>query len=529
MGKERRMTKKRLEILTVVAIIVLQTVVYSCVASMKGYLHMDEAFSLGLANYDKLGIQDEADFYENWHTGDYYSDYLAVQDDDTFSLAQVYENQKNDVHPPLYYVLLRTVMEFDSPDVAMYSGVILNIVILAFETLLLYLVLRYLFRGATHYKKKAAVLTLVSMLTFSTMSSMLYIRMYATVSFLIMLTAYLHLRIKECDGKSLPLNIIVGAVALIGSLTHYYYLFFLVGIYLVTAIRFIIKKQYRPLIIYTSCMIGAGILSLLIFPHSIRHMFFGYRGEGFISKLLNVGKLFKGFKEYIDLTCVWIYHSSLTVLILYTVALRIYAFIRKIDVKIKERGNFLLVLVPMLVYFFFVSVASPYRDLRYIMPLSALLFAVPVFYSYELTEKVLGIKLSSVFVSALALCMVISPIVTEREPQELWSDHKAFVKSMENELNLPLLYFHRPENDRFLDDILIFTKLDNSYVTNDSSFDHDLIREIFKEQDTSGGVLIILSEDEDRVYAREQVKAALGKENSKLIKALNANYLYLIY
>jgi hypothetical protein len=258
-------------------------------------------------------------------------------------------------------------------------------------------------------------------------------------------------------------------------------------------------------------------------------MFFGYRGEGFISKLLNVGKLFKGFKEYIDLTCVWIYHSSLTVLILYTVALRIYAFIKKIDVKIKERGNFLLVLIPMLVYFFFVSVASPYRDLRSIMPLSALLFAVPVFYSYELTEKVLGIKLSSVFVSALALCMVISPIVTEREPQELWSDHKSLVKSMENELNLPLLCFHRPENDRFLDDILLFATVDNSYVTNDTSFDHDLIREIFKDQDTSGGVLIILSEDEDRIYAREQVKAALGKENSKLIKALNANYLYLIY
>ena len=39
---------------------------------------MDEAYSLGLASYDKIEIQDNADFYDTWHDNSYYEDYLAV-------------------------------------------------------------------------------------------------------------------------------------------------------------------------------------------------------------------------------------------------------------------------------------------------------------------------------------------------------------------------------------------------------------------------------------------------------------------
>ena len=68
---------------------------------------MDEAYSLGLASYHRTEIQENEDFYNTWHNKEYYEDYLEVDSDEQNDFSQVYENQKNDVHPPLYYLLLR--------------------------------------------------------------------------------------------------------------------------------------------------------------------------------------------------------------------------------------------------------------------------------------------------------------------------------------------------------------------------------------------------------------------------------------
>ena len=106
------MKNKRTKICIMVIILIVQTIIYVCVGMQKSYLHIDEAYSFGLTNYDKIEIQDNTDFFNTWHTKEYFEDYLAVQDDEKWDFTPVYENQKNDVHPPLYYLLLRIAMEF---------------------------------------------------------------------------------------------------------------------------------------------------------------------------------------------------------------------------------------------------------------------------------------------------------------------------------------------------------------------------------------------------------------------------------
>ena len=101
------MKDRKKEILIISIILVIQTIIFTIVGVNKEYIHMDEAYSLGLANYDKVEIQENEDFYNQWHNGEYYEDYLAVQEKDIGQYKQVYENQKNDVHPPIYYLLLR--------------------------------------------------------------------------------------------------------------------------------------------------------------------------------------------------------------------------------------------------------------------------------------------------------------------------------------------------------------------------------------------------------------------------------------
>ena len=57
----------------------------------------------GLASYNKTEIQNNSDFYNEWHKKEYYEDYLTVNENERFTFSQVYQNQKNDNHPPLYY------------------------------------------------------------------------------------------------------------------------------------------------------------------------------------------------------------------------------------------------------------------------------------------------------------------------------------------------------------------------------------------------------------------------------------------
>ena len=71
------MKDRKKEILIISIILVIQTIIFTIVGVNKEYIHMDEAYSLGLANYDKVEIQENEDFYNQWHNGEYYEDYLA--------------------------------------------------------------------------------------------------------------------------------------------------------------------------------------------------------------------------------------------------------------------------------------------------------------------------------------------------------------------------------------------------------------------------------------------------------------------
>ena len=138
--------KSKITIMLIIAI-VIQTIFFIIAGINKSYIHMDEAYSLGLASYDKVEIQENQDFYNTWHTKEYYEDYLTVNEDEKGNFAQVYENQKNDVHPPLYYLILRIAMGFNIGSYSKWPGIIVNIIIYIFITIFMYLILQKLLKS----------------------------------------------------------------------------------------------------------------------------------------------------------------------------------------------------------------------------------------------------------------------------------------------------------------------------------------------------------------------------------------------
>ena len=61
------MKDRKKEIIAIIIVLIIQTVIFVIAGANKSYIHMDEAYSLGLANYDKVEIQDNEDFYNKWH------------------------------------------------------------------------------------------------------------------------------------------------------------------------------------------------------------------------------------------------------------------------------------------------------------------------------------------------------------------------------------------------------------------------------------------------------------------------------
>ena len=79
---------------------VLFFLIMTATISMKKNYHIDEMLSYGLSN-NRGNIKMEIVDGEKYNPTVLYADYLTADENDRFSYDIVWENQENDVHPPL--------------------------------------------------------------------------------------------------------------------------------------------------------------------------------------------------------------------------------------------------------------------------------------------------------------------------------------------------------------------------------------------------------------------------------------------
>ncbi len=524
------MNSKKKEILIVTLFLIIQTILYVIGGMQKQYLHMDEAYSLGLASYERTEIQANEDFYDKWHTKEYYEDYLSVEDDEVGKYNQVYENQKNDVHPPLYYLILRFAMGFSLNHFSMWPGIIVNIIIYIFITLVMYLILQKLLEDEPKVKEKSIVLAFISSITMASLSTVFYIRMYGLATLNILITTLLHIKLLENkDGKKIKTLIFIGLSVIAGVITHYYYLFFLFMMYLIFAIKYIKKKEYKNLSSYTITMITSGIISLIIWPYSIKHMFFGYRGQGAMDNLTKIGQFFNNIIQYIFKINYYGFNNLLFALLIIFIMLLVYKKLNDNKEKMQKSKYSTIILLPILFYFIVVAIASPWIELRYIMPICGLAFIIVIYYLYKLLKSICKEKVSDIIISIILVFVLISPLIFRIEPETLYSDKKEIVRKLGNELNVPTIFFFNSSNNRFLDDILLFSTVNESYIAKDMDVNENNIKNIFENKDTSNGIVVFINAGQNNDDIIENVKRSFDFNNSEYLKRLNACDVYYCY
>ena len=523
------MKNRKIEIAVIAIILMLQTALYIFFGTQKAYLHMDESFSFGLSSYDKTEIENNADFFNNWHNSDYYADYLRVDEDEIFDYSPVLENQKNDVHPPFYYLLLRFFMGFFKGKISFWPGLILNIVISLFTTVFVYLISQKLLNGIKFVKEKSAFVALITAITLSTLSNVLFIRMYCLTSLLVLITIYLHFYIKDIQRLSPRHLFPLGVTIFFGALTHYYYFFFLAPLFLLCAGYFKRSDQYRNMLVYIATFVVAMWVYIKVFPSVFDHLFSTYRGEQVTSNLLDFSQLQNRIFDFMSL----LNKYGFNMLFFLVLGIIIYFQLRKKELSVSEtqqtKNGFLFVCLPAVIYFVIASVCSPFTEFRYIYPVMALLFISALCYLIRLLSDVAGEKTCNIISLVLGILMCVFPFLTEVTPEFLYKERVETVDFIKEKSNVPALYAFNGDNFWFIDDVYLFSQTDESYITKDIEINEENITKIFENKITSHGLIIYISDGLHNENILNTLSSAFEYKSIQHISRLNSCDVYYLY
>lgn len=297
-----------------------------------------------------------------WVSGEAYLHYVAASPENRFNYASVYYNQRGDVHPPLFYILLHTVCSFFVESFSKWYGLILNMIFMLLS-------MRMLFKLCNRlYDDKFLSTAVMALYGFSCgfMTTALFLRMYAMLTFFVLSSCYLHLAFADEEFEfTKRRRRQIAIITLLGFLTHYYFVIYAIGIAFVCCLWMIFKKKTSSLLRYICTLTTTAVIGLCVWPFAIKHVFFGYRGKGSFQALAQVEVYLIKIKLMIEQLFGpmlqgkwWIWVLAVAVLGMMTLICRR---------KNISWGRVALISIPAILYVLLVAQIVPFYTERYVM------------------------------------------------------------------------------------------------------------------------------------------------------------------
>lgn len=247
-----------------IVIILLQLIVITYFGIHKNWLFGDEQWTFNLANrYYEPFLGDASKYYSQWLTPDFWNSALAVQPEYAFNYKSVFYNQAQDVHPPLYYVIIHTICSIFPGVYSKWFAIIPNMIFFVIGQIVMFRI------GMTLFKKSeyALMTCLVYGFSWGIINNTVYVRMYELLSLWGLVSYYLHLRmLRDFNFKILLLTLLT---SLCGILTQYYFLVFQFFVSAGFAINLIVKKKYKQFTVYCMGYLCVLLSAVAIFPASV--------------------------------------------------------------------------------------------------------------------------------------------------------------------------------------------------------------------------------------------------------------------
>ena len=231
---------------------------------------------------DHRDIKDEtlanikSEFVPIWRSSDEANDYLTIQPKDALNYGMVYYNQSRDIHPPLFYFLVHTVSIIFMGHFSKYIVFSINLV---FMILSLWII-KNIFEKLD---KKYLIIPALILYGFSmgAISTVIFQRMYSMLNFFVLMfiSANIDIIKKNFEIDKKLWNKLTWIV-LLGFWTQYYFCI-IAGMIAVLVFIGVIKNQGKQGVIsYILKYLKMAVIGVLLYPLSINHIFFSYRGVG---------------------------------------------------------------------------------------------------------------------------------------------------------------------------------------------------------------------------------------------------------
>ncbi len=292
--QEKPKNKLLFKILLGVVLLVQLAVMFYWGTQKQGY-HIDEMHTYELSTYEYVSFYSNLDNYIQWYDGSYFLGSISADGDELFNFSRVNQNQMMDVHPPLYYYIINIAMSLFEGVHSKWIGIVPNMVIAMITTVVMYLL-------ALRLMKKRSIALLVAAffaLNIGTMSTVIFIRMYAMLTMWVVALLYYHLKaFDEFIAEKISIKTFVArfVVTWCGILTHYYFLsicFFFCG---ALCVYLLCKKAYKALFQYAAVELAALLAAFLYFPTAISHVFLTGRGAQAFENLVGAENYFSSMR-----------------------------------------------------------------------------------------------------------------------------------------------------------------------------------------------------------------------------------------
>ncbi len=424
----------------------------------QGYF-VDELWSYGLANsYYHPHVYSDNALEGTWVSGDYFREYLEVLPNQRFRYGSVLFNQKNDAHPPLFYMVLHTISSLFPDTFSKWYGILPNIFYFLMSILVLYRLSRRLF------KNEWLALSVVVAYGFSAgaISNVIYIRMYMLLS--LWITAFLELHVRWLLEKHIRSRDLIRlmVIAYLGCMTHYY--FFIVAFLSASffAVYLLAGKKIVDAFRYCIAMVLNLFWIAVTFPTAYKKLFFDQRGSEAVQNLFDLQGLLEHAKKYWDILSEQLFANHLNLLAGVLLAGMICVLICRMQKRSEEeqygeqhlnlhalkhsilsgngaRTSALLLMWVLCSYFAVIVKIAPYQVDRYIFGM----YPVAVLLTFYLLYQMLCCLCLETAVPVLMLFLAIGLAafgVNGRHVAYIYANHKNNVKIMEEHEGEACLY-----------------------------------------------------------------------------------------
>lgn len=521
--------KKIIPIILFILIVLIQTIGIIYATNKREYYHIDEYYSHGLMQYKRAFIFENEDFSNEWHSKEYFKDYLTISENEKFDLQPIYYNQAEDVHPPIYYLLLHIACSFNINQFSIWPGTILNIIIFIISSIFLFLISKEIFKNSYY----ALLVCFVTGFSIATIETVMYVRMYELLILNILMLIYWHIRKKQKKNLTYKDLLPLYAMIIFGFLTHYYYCIIVATLFAIYLIKFIKKKEYKNMILYIFTVISSALTGIILFPYSVFHIFFSYRGEEVGNNLINFSNAFIKIKENFALINHEVLHNYgyilLAIIVLFCF---LWIFFKRKEKQIQEeKGSIIYVVIPLIVYLVIIIFGSPYIDLRYIMPAVPLIFCSLIYVMNDILQDILSTKKAFFILLTISICFSISVIPRLSNNSYTYKGHKEVLNYIEDNLeDKPWIYVYEDisvQYNKTMECYEALTKANMTYIMQSDIATAEHIEKTLEDIDKTNGIVIMMNYAITNDVLEQVLKTELFND-IKYIGVLGRYQIYLL-